>query len=190
MYHWLKEQNYDLCLLQETHCESEDDILTWSKEWEGKVVWSNGTRASKGVAILVKPKLDIKFTTTEKDLDGRYLNVCIEIDDLKLSLVNIYAPNKIQERKLFFNSLTKKLKILRQVKNDHEVIIAGDFNCALNPQNDRRNDKGQNVTTPDGGINELQSLIIENNLEDIWRRRNPYQKRYTFFKKNQKLHQE
>ena len=186
IFQWLKLQNFDICLIQETHCETQDDMKLWSNEWQGQTLWSNGNTFSKGVAFLIKPKLDIQILSSITDNDGRYLLANLKIDDFNFSIVNIYAPNHVAERKLFYNDLNAKLQNLRQVNPEIDYIVGGDFNCTLNPQNDRRNDKGENVKSLDGGLNELNVLISNINLEDVWRRRHPHQKRYSFFKKNSK----
>ena len=60
-----------------------------------------------------------------------------------------------------------KQKILLQ------ILMVGDFNCALNPKFDRRNNIALNVKVPDAGHLEIQDIINENNMTDIWRRRYP-----------------
>ena len=46
IFNWLKEKLFDICLIQESHCVSQDDVNTWSKEWKGKSFWSPGTKMS------------------------------------------------------------------------------------------------------------------------------------------------
>lgn len=186
LFHWLQEQNFDLIFIQESHCESQEDIDMWTKEWQGKTFWSNGTKASKGVACLIKPKLDLNIIEIQKDTDGRFLHVNVIVDEMKFTIVNIYAPNNVSERKTFFKNTNKKIEDIRQANPEFELILLGDFNCAINPEYDRRNDRGQHTKTPDGGIQELQFLITNNELEDVWRRRNPKEKKYTYLKKNSK----
>ena len=179
LFHWLKMQNFDLILLQETHCDVQNE-KKWSQEWQGKTFWSHGNSSSRGVAILIKPNLDIGINNVDRDLQGRYICIDTKIDDLDISVINVYAPNNVIERKTFLKILSGNILAKSQTNTGHELIIAGDFNCAINPNLDRRNDKGQNTTTPDGGSVEIKSLTSQHSLEDVWRRRNPWSKKYTF----------
>ena len=85
VFQWLREQNCAIVLLQETHC-SMHELDLWTKEWEGKAYWSNGSSSSKGVACLIQPKLDINVQNSVTDFNGRYLNLDIAFDETKISL--------------------------------------------------------------------------------------------------------
>ena len=172
--------------MQETHCASKEDVNLWSKEWQGKSYWSNGTSNSRGVACLVKHNLDLNIVHTDKDPNGRFISVNVKVDDQMFTFISIYAPNKGHERKVFFNNLNEKLKYISQSNPETEIILGGDFNCALQPQLDRRNIKGDDTKTQDIGQLELESIIKNHDLEDIWRRRHPKQKKYSFYKKHSK----
>jgi exonuclease III len=54
-------QNYDVVIIQETHCSDDAEAAKWMRitggpgmHWKGQAFWSHGTSASRGVAILVK----------------------------------------------------------------------------------------------------------------------------------------
>ena len=81
IFHWLKIQNFDICLLQETHCGTKDEVNYWSKEWKGKSLWSNGTSSSRGVACLFKHNLDLDICHSERDPNGRFVSADVKIDD-------------------------------------------------------------------------------------------------------------
>jgi exonuclease III len=93
-----------------------------------------------------------------------------KFSDFKMECV-VYAPNNSQERKLFFKQLHTHIDNV-----DTDVDIGGDFNCALNPTIDRSNC----VSTDDAGNVELKELISKHKMEDIWRRRNPTKREYTY----------
>lgn len=53
-------QNYDIVIIQETHCSSDEEAAQWMRitggpgmHWKGQAFWSHGTSASRGVAILI-----------------------------------------------------------------------------------------------------------------------------------------
>ena len=109
----------------------------------------------------------------------------INIDSLKLSIINVYAPNHGAERVKFFKEL--KVMILNIHENlESEVIIGGDFNTCLNEVLDRRYDDNTNHRGEDQGAKEINEIMTEYELEDIWRRRYTKMKRYSYFKKNSK----
>ena len=39
IFHWLKSNNYNISLLQETH-SNKDCVTKWEREWEGKAFFS------------------------------------------------------------------------------------------------------------------------------------------------------
>ena len=55
-----RKKKYDCVLLQETHCKGTEESEQWAKEWSGYNTWYNGTRLSKGVAILISEQAPIK----------------------------------------------------------------------------------------------------------------------------------
>ena len=64
----------------------------WEAEWGGKVFFSHGSTHSKGVMILVNPKVELKIEKVISDNNGRYIIIDAMVDDSQVILVNIYAP--------------------------------------------------------------------------------------------------
>ena len=184
MFHWLREQKADLILLQETHCNTLEEKNSWSREWEGKAFWCNGSNVSRGVACLVKPKLDITVKETGNDEHGRFLALNVIVEDKNIDIINIYAPNKGKERANFYRELERKIDNLKS--DNSELIVGGDFNCTLNPTLDRRYNSAHENTNVDIGHKQLIDLLESQNLEDVWRRRYPNSRKYTFFRPNSK----
>ncbi|CAC5420630.1 unnamed protein product [Mytilus coruscus] len=158
----------------ETHCTKivENE---WKKEWGGLSFWCNETSVSKGVAILVKPNLDINVTEKYRDGEGRKLIVELKLDSNEtVRIFNVYAPNNGIERKNFFNKLI--------INNENDVVnyVMGDFNCCLN----RKLDRKHMPKCEDVGNHELKNFIGKNELTDIWRLRYPNKKQYMFSREN------
>lgn len=40
IFNYLKKSGADIIFLQETHCQNDTDVKIWTKEWEGKAIWS------------------------------------------------------------------------------------------------------------------------------------------------------
>jgi len=59
----------------------------------GKALFSRGSANSKGIMILIKTKLDCKFEKVIADKDGRYIIADILLNQIRIRLVTIYAPN-------------------------------------------------------------------------------------------------
>ena len=51
----LKEKEYNMHCLQETHFTSLDEVV-WKTEWGGEIIFCHGQRNSKGVIILINKK--------------------------------------------------------------------------------------------------------------------------------------
>ena len=159
--------------LQETY--STRDIETvWKSEWGGNILYSHGTNHSRGVMILINPKLNIRTDHVTADKNGRYLLLQVAINDTNLYLCNIYSPNNVSEQKTFFSNL---LNILINTCSAGEVIIGGDFNCSLTAQ-----DKfgGCAVNRKQNVISEITNLCKCLNLQDVWRRQHPNQQQFTW----------
>ena len=82
-------------------------------------------------------------------------------------LVNVYAPTK--DKYVKQNDFLKDLHELIENYSEKNLLIGGDFNVYLNPKCDKRG--GVAESQSDYSKN-LQGLITEFNLVDIWRLRN------------------
>jgi exonuclease III len=64
--------------------------------------------------------------------------------------------------------------------------IGGDFNCCLNSKLDRKYCGNTRYDKADDGLNDLLHIILELDVEDIWRKRFPDIKQYTFLRNESK----
>ena len=99
---WLNECKYDIVFLQETYSTLEVENI-WKTQWQGKLFFSHGTNHSCGVMALVRSDLDFEVKSINVDNEGRYLITEAEVQGSAYLLVNIYAPNKVQEQCHFFS---------------------------------------------------------------------------------------
>ena len=110
---WLNERKYDIVFLQETYGTVEVEDI-WKTQWQGKLFFSHGTNRSCGVIALVRSDLDFKLNSVNADNEGRYLIIEAEVQSSAFLLVNIYAPNKVQEQCDFLETI-KSTKFLSEV---------------------------------------------------------------------------
>ena len=162
--------NIDIIFVQETHCTRKDK-KKWGDEWGGQNWWSTGSKNSRGVAILCNPKFkyDIDSKNMQIDNNGRYIVCDLKHGGKKFRLINIYAPNDEYARVRFF------VNMRQWFDPNIETFCAGDFNCTLY-DTDRLNCIGSN----DLGRVDLQRMIRDFQLEDVYKRRYPLSNTYSF----------
>ena len=105
IYRWLRDNEFSVCLLQETYCTKGFDGIV-NKGWNGQIVHSyNPSAHSKGVSILFAKSPMCNIISTHSDDVGRTLLVNVEINGVYYSICNVYCPNEVSERVNFLNRL-------------------------------------------------------------------------------------
>ena len=171
--HYLKDKQLDIAFLQETH--STNKLLKqFEIEWGNKWFAASGTSQARGVAIVFKNKSSITVNKSFVDHEGRYVICNVSMDGTEYTLCNLYAPNEDSPK--FFEKL---FKIIDKVACEN-VIIGGDFNLTLDPELDRLNSLYNNRKATEFVKKAMETF----NMEDIWRNRNPENKRYTWYKRH------
>ena len=121
---FLINKQIKICFLQETHFDSQDVVGDLEEVCKDFIIsyTINEISKTKGVAILISKSLqDLEIISKSQDLDSRVINLEIDIQKVKINLVNIYAPNLEQEQILFINSLYNFLATKKR------VLMAGDI---------------------------------------------------------------
>lgn len=170
-----REGNYDMVLLQETHCTSEEERL-WKTEWGGQMLCSHGVSNSRGVITLLKRASSWEVTSQTRDLDGRFLSLILEKDGEKLMVSNIYAPTQDHT-----NSQIDFIDQLEEATSDSlapNIIIAGDLNLCMNPSLDKNSSVPEQVNTR--YRDRIQALSDTLFLTDVWRHLHPTTKQFSF----------
>lgn len=140
----LRKGQYDIALLQETHCTNKIESI-WKAEWGGDIIFSNGLSNSRGVAVLLKRGFDFTINHQEIDDQGRLIILQITKDQTSFTIANVYAPTQCQlEAQLsFIDSLEEKICRL----HPQNVLLGGDFNLCSNPDLDRNRPETRAVQT-------------------------------------------
>ena len=142
--------------------------------------FSHGTNHSKGVMILINPSLECKIERVISDKNGRFIILKLSLDQQSIVLVNIYAPNDINQQITFFSKLNPLLQEFAQ----ENIIIGGDFNCTRSSKDKMG---GKPVTKKASVIKSIETLCESYNLRDIWRNQNPELSRFTWRNKSLKV---
>lgn len=99
----------------------------------------------------------------------------IQVEDLSVVLVNIYAPN--EDSSSFFENV---FQLANTIDNPHK-LYGGDFNVVRNPIMDR---VGASEFHKPQASAVIDKYVEEDDLIDYWRYLNPETKRYTWLRKN------
>jgi len=171
IFSWLKEQNYDICLLQETFW-TKDFVSKFKRGWPGDIIHSvSDSSHSRGVCILFKKGLQYNILDVKECHEGRLLVVNIDINGHVYSIINVYSPNNLNERLQFLCELSEWID--KYALNKKNIIIGGDLNCV----NERKDRKSNNV---DKSTDKIREIKAKYNLLDTWREMHPDKLEYTF----------
>lgn len=167
MFALIEDWNIDVILLQETHWD--DSIVSdVEKSWNWKIFNNSFNNNSRGVAILVNRKFKDYAKLLNTDNEGRFISITLEVDTEIITIANVYAPTVILEKVQFFGTISKF------VKNEN-CILGGDFNTSLSST-----DRYNTIHKIDNAYNALLNLMTLQNMTDIWRKRYPHSRTYSW----------
>lgn len=113
--------------------------------------------------ILIHKSVPFNVDNVICDKGGRYLIVQGTMINEKINMINIYAPT--DDNPKFFENLLLLISSL-----SGKIVIAGDFNCTMDPEMDRS-------TGVDSSHIQSRKTLLQYmkglNLCDPWRRLNP-----------------
>ena len=170
VFHYLREKCYSICFLQDTHFTSELENYVRA-EWGYKCYFASCNSNSRGVAILFNNNFEFEVKKVYKDLGGNFIFVSIRAMDKDLLLVNLYGPNRDDPG--FYSELEKRILEV----GFENVVIGGDWNAVRNFYLDCHNYKHHNNPKASEQIDNLMDNL---DLYDIWREFNPELLRYTW----------
>ena len=139
----------------------------WKSQWRGDFFFAHGSPHSRGV--------DFELKSVKSDEEGRFILLEAIIQDVPFLLLHIYAPNTTTQQSQFFEQLPDLIN-----EEDHykecKILLGGDFNVTLDPSLDGL---GGNQTLK-YSVKRLDDTLLENELIDIWRIRNPACRSFTW----------
>ena len=171
LFNWIYQRKVDIIFFQESH-STESDENKWRTEFDGEIIFNHGSSDSRGVCILIRKYMSYEIHDIKRDNHGRYIIADITINNKRMTLGNLYGPNK--DDALFFNEFIHHTETYT---NDNRVI-GGDFNCILNPVLDK---KGGRPGHPHiRSRNVILDYMDETELVDIWRLQHHDHLNYTY----------
>ena len=170
VFNFLRQKRFSLYLLQDVHL-TEQEQNKIRAEWGYETILNSYSTQSRGTLCLLSSTFEYKLHEIIKDNLGNLVILDININDKRYSIANLYGPNN--DNPGFYDNLKNELLKL----NNPYVIIAGDYNLALNQEYDTYN--YLHVNNP-RAKEKVTELIDELGLIDIWRDINPETKKYTW----------
>ena len=170
IFAWVNKNNYDICLLQETH-SGEGTHDAWKWEWGNEAFFSGKNNNSEGIGILISSKISCTIQKYTEILCGRMQALEIIINGKELTIINIYGPNDDD------TSLFNKLEDYINENEDKNFLLGGDFNTVLETNIDKHNGKND---THKRCRTKINHIIDTYNLIDIWREKHFGLREYTW----------
>ncbi len=161
----------DITLLQETHAVRSVQAQ-WQLFTDKECFFSNNSTSKAGIMFVFGKHFHPSCLKFMSIIDGHLASVTFSINQVKFTILNVYAPSKNDERISFFAELRKFLQTLDLQTC---LIIGGDFNCTVNASCDRNGPEPQPCTAK-----LLENIIAKYNLHDIWRVQHPSDRSYTW----------
>ena len=124
---FLKQKNYSIYFLQDTHFMEKEERYIRS-QWGYECFFSSYSSQSRGVAIFFNNNFEYKLNKMKADNDGNKLILDVVIQGKRVTLINIYGPNR--DKPNFYEKIKEDIN---DFGNDR-VILAGDFNLVMNPE--------------------------------------------------------
>ena len=189
---YLKSSSPDIALFQEIKTEENSYPFDEINKL-GYISYVNGQKSYNGVSILSKNKLNEinKILPGDKIKQSRLISAKVKIKNKDVEIINIYVPNgnpvdsekytyKLNWIDLFVKEIDKKLK------NNDQLIIAGDFNIIPEEKDVYAPEKYTNDALFRLEIRKKYRTLINLGLQDVFRNFNKNGGCYTFWDYMQK----
>ena len=165
-----------IVLFQETYSTKKVKNL-WKYQWHGDMIFSHGTSGARGVCSAFRYDLECKLLSPKIiDDEGWFIILHIEIQGNPYILINYYGPNSEPSQVKTIKQIASRLKDL-EIEDNVQYILAGNWNLIFDRSLDAM---GGSPSLKCNALKELKSIMIDYNLVDIWRARNPNLRQFTW----------
>lgn len=172
LYQFAKNTNSTILFLQETNIHPDSDIV--HPEFF-KFFINPPVQPASGAVIAIKSELYEELQViSHKILTQGYLHaVHIKMkNNDEFHLINVYMPHNHQ---LSEEVVEKADSYIQNIKDEAQIILAGDWNVTLEDQ-DRRNCNELRTSL----VSKLKQMLTQHQLSDVWRLFNPDRKQFTY----------
>ena len=174
-FNWLKSILVKtLSLLQETHSIKGDERI-WKAQWRGEVRHAHGTHNSKCVLIVFKDGVNLDIQTEIVDSERRFIIIKTIINESNVVIVNYYALNDEPSQVETSAKIDRHLRSLK-LENNTTFLFRGDFNMYFDTKLDA---DGGNPKLKVNSLTQLEIILGQNDLCDIFRVQNPSVRRFS-----------
>lgn len=140
--------------VQETHFNAQKPPSCQHKAFS-LYFFANAPQKCKGVCIAIHNTITFQPRLIDTDVNSRYVILTALIDNQKLTLLNLYAPNCHQKQ--FYSLLMHKILLY----DSKQLSLCGDFNEVIDPPIDSK-------STHRKCSNALSSLLSSKDVFDAW----------------------
>jgi exonuclease III len=176
----MKEHRIAVLAIQEAHLTQQHvDNLHGLFGKRLQIHFSQGANTNaQGVAIILNRELtNVRGIQQWEIIPGRAILLTLPWhSDLKLTILNVYAPNPHNENQIFWEKLNS---IWEEHEFPHPDIILGDFNLVEDSL-----DRLPSHSDPPGTVEMLETFRARFQLVDGWRTTNPDEKSFSFLQQS------
>ena len=172
--HFIRNTNSNVVFLQDTHI-SDRTRPFFNNLWKGTCYHACASSRSRGTCVLINKNIQYSLIKNINAECGNYVIVVCKISTETFAFVSIYGPNR--DDPTFFKNLFIHLE---NIDVDH-FILGGDMNFVLDPDVDCLHYKRENNVVSRQTFLHLANKL---NLTDAWRKLHPYERNFTWTRKN------
>ena len=155
--------------------------MLWKLQWHRNIILSHNSFNKKGILIVFRYGSEYTLLSPEiVDDDGRYIILHIEIQGSPYILLNYYGPNNESNQVKVLSQISSKLQSIN-VDDNVQFILAGDWNMVFDKFLDAMEDT---PSLKSNSLKQLQLLMVDYDLSNIWRARNPTSRQFTWRQTN------
>ena len=149
---------YDIILLQEQTI-NDNIIKLYQNKLKCQVFYSTDDTNDRSIVTLIKQKFHQNIKQTEILIKGRLIKTIFHIDNKRYTILNIYGPAQLKDRKNFWNNAFDR------IKNEKNIIKGGDLNLVLSKEDtDGTFKKSKNTTDYQKTLNSMNLIDIHTHM--------------------------
>lgn len=166
-----ENHNHSVLFLQETNLSP---LTARVRTLDFQFFINPPVQPASGVAIAVKKHFlqEINILQESSLVPGYLQALHLQIKNHQYHFINVYMPHNTE---LALNVTTKIQQYLSTTSQDSIIIMSGDWNTTLQKE-DRRNCSEIRTQL----ANEIQILLQQHNMTDVWRDLNPTKQQFTY----------